>query len=194
MNDLPEEEEELNYNISDQDISEDSLDTINIIKERIKVFQNEETAIKIFLSRHFSDFRKSFFTNLNNNKRGIYEEIKQQIRNILNSFRIKLDDEKVEVSNELNELTTSLRGYYKKVDFDKKFFVNYFRDIKEMNRNRKRFANNFPKNETETINDIERKYKIIKDLNHYLNTYISDRIQINLDTKFSYDKNPYIQN
>ena len=189
MNDLP-EDEELNYNISDQDLSEDSLDIVSIIKERIKVFQNEETAIKIFLSRHFSDFRKSFFTNLNNNKRGIYEEIKQQIRNILNSFRIKLDDEKVEVSNELNELIKLLRGYYKKVDFDKKFFVNYFRDIKEMNRNRKRFANNFPKNETETINDIERKYKIIKDLNHYLNTYISDRIQINFDKKFSYDKNP----
>lgn len=191
MNDLPEEEEELNYNISDQDLSEDSLDIVSIIKERIKVFQNEETAIKIFLSRHFSDFRKSFFTNLNNNKRGIYEEIKQQIRNILNSFRIKLDDEKVEVSNELNELIILLSGYYKKVDFDKKFFVNYFTDIKEMNRNRKRFANNYPKNETETINDIERKYKIIKDLNHYLNTYISDRIQINFDTKFSYDKNPY---
>ena len=96
MNDLP-EDEELNYNISDQDLSEDSLDTVSIIKERIKLFQNEETAIKIFLSRHFSDFRKSFFTNLNNNKRGIYEEIKQQIRNILNSFRIKIDDEKVEV-------------------------------------------------------------------------------------------------
>ena len=33
--------------------------------------------------------------------------------------------------------------------------------------------------------------KIIKDLNHYLNTQISDRIQINFDSEDRYESNPY---
>ena len=57
-----------------------------------------------------------------------------------------------------------------------------------MNKSKKKFINNYPRNETETLNDIERKVKIIKDLNHYLNTQINDRIQINFDSHDYYNK------
>ena len=43
----------------------------------------------------------------------------------------------------------------------------------------------------ETLNDIERKVKIIKVLKHYLNTKIDDRIQINFDSNNRYESNPY---
>jgi flagellin-specific chaperone FliS len=165
---------------------------LNIIKEKSKVFQNENNAIEILLSKHYNQFHHIFFQNLENNKIGIQEEIVQQIRNILNSYRLKFDREKDgEIPKELNELIVLLRAYYKKANFDMTFFVNYFKDIREMNKTKKKFINNYPKNETETLNDIERKVRIIKDLNHYLNTQISDRVQINFDTKYEYYNNPY---
>ena len=40
-----------------------------------------------------------------------------------------------------------------------------------------------PKNEIETLNDLQRKVTIIKTLRHYLNTTIRDRIQINFEHK-----------
>ena len=184
-----ENDEELIHYISDQDLSEDNYDTSSIIKEKSNVFQNETIVIKILLSKHYNKFRNKFFQNIQKNKIGVHEEIQQQIRNILNSYRIKIDKDKDEViSNELQELINSLRSYYKKSNFDNTFFVNYFKDIREMNKSKKKFINNYPRNETETLNDIERKVKIIKDLNHYLNTQINDRIQINFDSHDYYNK------
>ena len=180
--------------ISDQDLSEDNYDTSSIIKEKSNVFENENIAIKILLSKHYDKFRNNFFKNIEKNKIGVHEEIEQQIRNILNSYRIKLDKEKDgEISKELQELINLLRAYYKKSNFDNTFFVNYFKDIREMNKSKKKFINNYPRNETETLNDIERKVKIIKDLKHYLNTQINDRIQINFDTQYEYYNKEYIK-
>ena len=181
-------EEELIHYISDQDSGEDNNETMNIIKVRSKVFQNETLAINILLSEHYRKFRLDFFSKNDI----IHQEIKKQIRNMLNTFRIKLDKEKDEmISNELKELNNLLKAYYKNSYFDNVFFVNYFKDLREMNKIKKRFISNYPKDEIETLNDIERKVKMIKDMKHYLNTRISDRLQINFESKNTFYKDPY---
>jgi len=178
MSEQNQDNEELIHYISDQDSGEDKPQIENIIKQKSKLFQNESDVVRILLSDHYKSFRMSFFQD--KNKKIIFEEIKKQIRNILNTYRIYLDKEKDEViSEELKELNNLLREYYKDSFFDNVFFVNYFKDIKEMNKHKKKYICNFPKDEMETLNDIQRKVKIIKDLKHYLNTKIDDRIQIN---------------
>ena len=178
MSDENEENEENIHYISDQGSGEDKPQIENIIKEKSKVFQNESEVVRILLSDHYKKFRMSFYKD--NNKKIVFEEIKKQIRNTLNTYRIYLDKEKDQViSEELKELNNLLRAYYKDSFFNNVFFVNYFKDIKEMNKLQKKYISNFPKDEMETLNDIERKVKIIKDLKHYLNTKIDGRIQIN---------------
>ena len=187
MSENPKEEELIHY-ISDQDSGEDNNETMNIIKTRSKVFQNESLAIKILLSEHYRKFRFDFFHKHDI----IYQEIKKQIRNMLNTYRIKLDKEKVGMlSKELKELNNLLKAYYKDSYFDNVFFVNYFKDLREMNKMKKRFISNYPKDEIETLNDIERKVKIIKAMKHYLNTRINDRLQINFESKNTFYKDPY---
>ena len=193
MSEQNQENEEIHY-ISDQDEGEDKPQIESIIKEKIKLFQNESDAIRILLSDHYRPFRIDFFKNLTKKTKDncIFDEIKQQIRNILNTYRIYLDKEKDEIiSKELKDLNDLLKAYYKDSYFDNVFFVNYFKDIKELNKSKKKYIFNYPKDEIETLNDIERKVKIIKDLKYYLNLTIADKIQINYDLKNIYYTNPY---
>ena len=188
MSEQNKEKEEYIHYISDQDSGDEKPHIENIIKQKSKVFKNELDAVGILLSDHYRKFRTDFFTS----DRGVFQEIKKQIRNILNTFRIYLDKEKDElISKELKELNDLLKAYYKDSFFDNKFFVNYFKDIKEMNKLKKKFIVNYPTNERETLNDIERKVRIIKVLKHYLNTKLDDRIQINYDSTEKYYDNSY---
>ena len=190
---IQEEEEELNDIIADQDLSDGSVDTLVKIKDDSKVFPNEKIAIKILLSKHYSQFREIFFKNIKKNKTGVHGEIEKQIQNILNNYMSKIDKEKDgKISNELYELIILLKGYYNQKDFDKNFFVNYFKYIREMNRIKEEKIT-YPKNAKETLNDIERKVKIIKDLNHYLTTQIIDRMEIKFDSKYSNFNDPYLE-
>ena len=187
MSDINPEEEPYHV-ISDQESDDEKPGIKSIIIEKCKIFQNESDAVKILLSDHYMDFRLKFFDKSNI----IVQEIQRQIRNLLNTYRIYLDKEKDDVTyKELQELNGLLKSYYKDAFFDNVFFVNYFKDIREMNKIKKKYITNYPKDEIETLNDIERKVKIVKDLKHYLNLKITDKIQINFDSKDHYYQNPY---
>ena len=187
------EEGGLIHNISDQESGDDKPEINTIINEKCKLFGNESDAVKILLSEHFRDFRKSFFRTLQNKaNKSIFEEIEKERINILNSYRIYLDKDKNElITNELKELNDLLRTYYKDSDFNNAFFINYFNNIKDANKLKNKIIYNYPKDEIETLNDIERIVKISKVLKHYLNTKIDDRIQINFDSEDRYESNPY---
>ena len=188
-----EEEGELFHRISDQESGDEKPEINSIIKEKCKIFENESDAVKILLSEHYRDFRKYFFRNLENQVgKSIFEEIEKEKRKLLNSYRIYFDYEKDEIiSKDLKDLTDLLKAYYKDSDINNAFFVNYFKNIKDVNKLKNKIIYNYPKDEMETLNDIERKVKIIKVLKHYLNTKIDDRIQINFDSNNRYESNPY---
>ena len=184
------EEEEKVHVISDQDSTEDKPQIESIIYETTKKFKNESYMIKILLSQHYVDFRKQFFERIRHTHNSIYQAIKKEIRNNLNPYRIFVDKNK-QTSKEVNELYELLRGYYKERNFNNTFFINYFKDLEEAHKKKSKIIKMLPKDEIETLNDIQRKVTIIKNLRHYLNTTICDRIQINYDQKKEMFENDY---
>ena len=184
-----EEEENVHY-ISDQDSTDDKPQVESIIKETSKKFENEKDFVRILLSEHFKDFRRKFFDRIRHTEKSIYQGIKKEIRNCLNPYRVYIK-QNTEISDELKELYELLKGYYKETNFNNKFFINYFKNLEEMHKTKSKLVNMAPKDEIETLNDIERKVTIIRNLKHYLNTSIGDRIQINYDQKKEIFKNDY---
>ena len=102
----------------------------------------------------------------------------------MNPYRIYISKER-NTPNELKELYELLKIYYKDKHFNNTFFINYFKDLEEVHnkKSKSKFINLLPKDEIETLNDLQRKVTIIKSLKHYLNTTIRDRIQINFEQK-----------
>ena len=158
-----EEEGELLHRISDKESGDEKPEINSIIKEKCKIFENESDAVKILLSEHYREFRKYFFRNLENQVgKSIFEEIEKEKRKILNSYRIYFDYEKDEIiSKDLKDLTDLLKAYYKDSDINNAFFVNYFKNIKDVNKLKNKIIYNYPKDEMETLNDIERKAKTL---------------------------------
>ena len=177
------DEENVHY-ISDQDSNDEKPQIESIIKEKSKLFKNESYAIKILLSDHHRDLRSTFFTNIRRIHNSVYQAIKREIRNCLNPYRRHIDKD-TNIPKEAQELYESLKQYYKDKNFNNTFFINYFKDLEDLNKNKSKskFINLIPKDEKETLNDLQRKVTIIKNLKHYLNTNIRDRIQINFDQK-----------
>ena len=182
------EEDEV-YEISDQDSGDDKPQIESIIKEKSKIFQNEALAVKILLTDHYTDFRNSFFYQKSKVDTCVYQAIKREIRNILNTYTIYLNKKEI-IPNDLKELGEQFKVYYRNSTFDNIFFINYLKIIKKMNNNKQKYVYNIPKDEMETLNDIERKVRIIQTLNHYLHTSIVDRFQINYDSE-TFFTNPY---
>ena len=180
---MTDSEENIHY-ISDQDSDDDKPQIESIIKEKTKIFQNESCAIRILLSDHHKDLRLKFFSNIRRLHNSIYQAIKREIRNCLNPYRIYISKER-NTPNELKELYELLKIYYKDKHFNNTFFINYFKDLEEVHnkKSKSKFINLLPKDEIETLNDLQRKVTIIKSLKHYLNTTIRDRIQINFEQK-----------
>ena len=175
-------EEDVHY-ISDQDSGDDKPQIESIIKEKTKIFKNESYAIKIMLSEHHQKVRSEFFTKVRRVHSGIYQAIKREIRNCLNPYRIFGKD--IQIKKELQELYELLKVYYKEKNFNNTFFINYFTDLEKAHNkeSKSKFVNMLPKDEIETLNDIQRKVVIIRNLRHYLNTSIRDRLQINYEQK-----------
>ena len=171
-------------NDSDQDSSDEKPGIKSIIREKTKIFKNESYVIKILLSHHHRSIRNYFFINVRRTHNSIYQAIKREIRNCLNPYRIFLG-KNTQVSKELKELYNLLKNYYKEKNFNNTFFVNYFKNLEDAhkNKNKSKYLSNLPKDEIETLNDLQRKVTIIKTLKHYLNTTIRDRIQINFEQK-----------
>ena len=184
------DDEENVHVISDQDSTEDKPQIESIIHETKKKFENESHFIKILLSDHYKDFRKQFFGRIRRTDKSVYQAIKKEIRNSLNPYRIYKEKE-TEVPNEVQELYELLKGYYKERNFNNTFFLNYFKDLEEAHKKKSKINVMLPKDEIETLNDIQRKVIIIKNLRHYLNTTISDRIQINFEQKKEMFQNDY---
>ena len=174
-------EENVHY-ISDQDSTDDKPQIESIINITAKKYKNESYVVKILLSQHYRDFRNKFFEEIRRTHKSIYQDIKKEIRNYLNPYRIFIEEKK-EVPKEVKELYELLKGYYKERNFNNTFFINYFKDLAEAHKNKSRIVSMLPKDEIETLNDIERKVTIIKNLRHYLNTNVSDRIQTNFEQK-----------
>ena len=176
-------EEDVHY-ISDQDSGDDKPQIESIIKEKTKIFKNESYAIKIMLSEHLHKVRSDFFSKIRRVHSGIYQAIKREIRNCLNPYRI-FTGKDTKIKKELQELYELLKIYYKEKNFNNTFFINYFKDLEKAHskESKSKFINMLPKDEIETLNDIQRKVTIIKSLRHYLNTSIRDRIQINFEQK-----------
>ena len=183
------DEENVHY-ISDQDSTDEKPQTESIIRETIKKFKNESLFIRILLSDHYKGFRNIFFEKLRRIDKSIYQAIKKEIRNYLNPYRIFLE-KTTEISKDVKELYELLKGYYKERNFNNTFFLNYFRDLEKAHKSNSRLISMIPKDEIETLNDIERKVAIIKNLRHYLNTTIRDRIQINFEQKKELFTNDY---
>ena len=180
---MTDSEENIHY-ISDQDSNDDKPQIESIIKEKTKIFKNELYAIRILLSDHHKDLRLKFFSNIRRLHNSIYQAIKREIRNCLNPYRIFISKER-NTPIELKELYELLKIYYKDKHFNNTFFINYFKDLEEVHnkKSKSKFINMLPKDEIETLNDLQRKVTIIKSLKHYLNTTIRDRIQINFEQK-----------
>ena len=180
---MTDSEENVHY-ISDQDSNDDKPQIESIIKEKTKIFKNESKAIRILLSDHHKDNRLKFFSDIRRYHNSVYQAIKREIRNYLNPYRIFISKEK-NTPNELKELYELLKIYYKDKHFNNTFFINYFKDLEEIHnkKSKSKFINMLPKDEIETLNDLQRKVTIIKSLKHYLNTTIRDRIQINFEQK-----------
>ena len=180
---MTDSEENVHY-ISDQDSNDDKPQIESIIKEKTKIFKNESKAIRILLSDHHKDNRLKFFSDIRRYHNSVYQAIKREIRNYLNPYRIFISKEK-NTPNELKELYELLKIYYKDKHFNNTFFINYFKDLEKVHnkKNISKFINMLPKDEIETLNDLQRKVTIIKSLKHYLNTTIRDRIQINFEQK-----------
>ena len=176
--------------ISDQDSIDEKPQIESIIHETVKKFKNESSVIKIMLSDHYKDFRNQFFEKIRKTDKSIYQAIKKEIRNYLNPYRIFVD-KNTEISKDVKELYELLKGYYKERNFNNTFFLNYFKDLGEAHKKKSRIISMIPKDEIETLNDIERKVIIIRNLRHYLNTTIRDRIQINFEQKKELFENDY---
>ena len=182
-------EENVHY-ISDQDSIDEKPQIESIINNTSKKFQNESYIVRILLSEHHRDFRNKFFDGIRRTHKSMYQNIKKEIRNYLNPYRIFLDKNK-EIPKEVKELYELLKNYYKESNFNTTFFINYFKDLEEMNKKKSKISSMLPKDEMETLNDIQRKVTIIKNLRHYLNTNISDRIQTNFEQKKEMFENDY---
>ena len=176
-------EEDIHY-ISDQDSTDDKPQIESIIKEKTNVFKNESYIIKILLSEHHRNLCSNFFFGIRLVHNSVHQAIKREIRNCLNPYRIFVSKDK-EIQKELKELFGLLKGYYKEKNFNETFFINYFKYLKAANNDKKiaKFVNMLPKDEIETLNDLQRKVTIIRSLRHYLNTSIRDRLQINYKKK-----------
>ena len=182
-------EENVHY-ISDQDSTDDKPQIENIINITSKKYKNESYIVKILLSEHYRDFRCKFFDRIRRTHKSMYQNIKKEIRNYLNPYRIFID-KKTEIPKEVKELYELLKSYYKERNFNNTFFINYFKDLEEAHKKRSRIVSMLPKDEIETLNDIQRKVTIIKNLRHYLNTNISERIQTNFEQKKEMFENDY---
>ena len=177
------------HNVSED--SDDISDTEKIIREKIKVFKNEEDAVRIFLADHFRKFRFDFFSKIKFTNKSLYQAIKKEIRNCLNPYRIFIK-EKLEIEKELKALYEELKRYYKEKNFNNTFFINYFKDLKNAHRkeSKSKFINMLPKNEEEVLNDIFRKVMLIKSLKKYLISNIVNRLQqINLEKNQTSENN-----
>ena len=191
MNDDEYYEEENYHVISDQDSTDDKPQIESIIRGTSEKFQNESYIIKILLSDHYKDFRRKFFEGIRHTNKSIFQAIKKEIRNNLNPYRIFLE-KNTEISKEVKELYELLKGYYKERNFNNTFFINYFKDLEEAHKKKNsKISSMLPKDEIETLNDIQRKVTIIRTLRHYLNTTICDRIQINYEQKKEMFENDY---
>ena len=182
-------EENVHY-ISDQDSTDDKPHIENIIKITSEKYQNESYIVKILLSEHYRDLRCKFFDGIRRTHKSIYQNIKKEIRNYLNPYRIFID-KKTEIPKEVKELYELLKGYYKERNFNNTFFINYFKDLEEAHKKKSKIISYLPTDEIETLNDIQRKVTIIKNLRHYLNTNVSDRIQTNFEQKKDMFHNDY---
>ena len=177
---------------SDQVSSDEKPEIKSIIREKTKIFQNESYAIKLLLSYHHRGMRSSFFEYVRKTHSSIYQAIKREIKNCLNPYRIFLK-KNTEISNELKELNNLFKNYFKDKHFNNTFFVNYFQNLEKAHKNKSKYMSNLPKDEIETLNDIQRKVTIIKSLKNYLNTTVRDRIQINFEQKEEmFDKEDFI--
>ena len=190
QNEYNDDEEENVHYISDQDSTDDKPQIESIIHETSKKFRNESYAVKILLTDHYRDFRAKFFERIRKTDKSIYQSIRKEIRNNLNPYRIFIEKH-IDIPKEVQELYSLLKGYYKERNFNNVFFINYFKDLEEAHKKKSKISNMLPKDEIETLNDIERKVTLIKNLRHYLNTTIRDRIQINYEQKKEMFENDY---
>ena len=131
----------------------------------------------MLLSEHFQKFRNKFFQTYQNNHRSYLTGVRNEIRNNLNPYRIFI--KKNPITDELKELYELLKNYYKERNFNNLFFINYFQDLEKSHKSKSKLLYQLPSDETEIINDIERRVEIIRHLRHHLNTTIRDRIQKN---------------
>ena len=158
---------------------------------KAKKFKNESYAVKILLSDHYREFRANFFDNVRKTNKSIFQAIKKEIRNTLNPYRRFLK-ERIEISEDIQKLYNAFKAYYKERNFNNTFFINYFKDLENSHHEKTKF-DMLPKDEVETLNDIQRKVTIIKNLRHYLNTSIRDRIQMNYEQKKEFFENDYFE-
>ena len=184
------DEDDVHY-ISDQDSGDEKPQIESIIYHTTKKFKNESYAVKILLSDHYKDFRTNFFDNIRRTNKSVFQAIKQEIRNTLNPYR-RFIKERIEISEDIQKLYNSFKAYYKERNFNNTFFINYFRDLENSHQGKSKI-DMLPKDETETLNDIQRKVTIIKNLRHYLNTSIRDRIQMNYEQKKELFENEYFE-
>ena len=166
--------------------SDDISDTEKIIREKIKIFECEEDAVRLLLTEHFRNFRSNFFSEVKKNPKSVYQSINKEINNCLNPYRIFLKNKELEYENELKALYEELKRYYKEKNFNNTFFINYFKDLKNAHekKSKSKFINMLPKNEEEALNDIHRKVMLIRTLKKYLVTTIVNRFQ-----QINFDKN-----
>ena len=174
------DEDDVHY-ISDQDSEDEKPQIQSIIYHTTKKFKNESYAVKILLSDHYREFRANFFEKIRRTNKSVFQAIKREIRNTLNPYR-RFMKERIEISEDIQKLYNSFKAYYKERNFNNVFFINYFRDLENSHQGKSKI-DMLPKDEVETLNDIQRKVTIIKNLRHYLNTSIRDRIQMNYEQK-----------
>lgn len=172
-------------NVFDENSIEENYEIekiINIISEN---FKDELYVIKILLSPHYNEFHEKFFEKIKSNDKSIFQAIKKELRNNLNPYRLFIS-KKNKIKNESKEgieLFNLLNEYYKDKNNNIEFFINYFRDLKNMLHKKSKLINMIPKNEIETLNDIHRRMIIINTLRNNLNKTIQDKLPINYEQK-----------
>ena len=166
--------EESIYYISDQDSTDENPEIEIIIQEKLRIYPNQPYAIKILLGEHFQKFRKIFFKTYQNSNYSYYKGVQKELKNNLYPYN-SLITKNSYIMEEIKHLYKLLKNYYKEKYFNKTYLINYLDDLKILNNSK--FLYQTPRNEIETLNDIERKMEIIRHLQHHLNTSIIDRIQ-----------------
>jgi hypothetical protein len=171
-------------NSSDDDLPPDPNNKGNVIdkvyEDLCQKYPNCEFAIEILVTKHFNGYRTHFFKETYKNKKDYsYQLI---IENILNSYLKpykSLIDLNTTVNTEELNFYKLLKNYYKIKEINEYFFYNYFIELKKLHNSKinKNFKFLIPKNELETLNDLERKITLIKSLKFYQNLSIRDRIQ-----------------